>query len=100
MSYDDAKAFSQGLRNLSLETDDAARKAQYQKFTMEAIHELMVELQDDSCVAPAITAYYRASTAPTFRDEAAAAFKRRLGGALKDILRSIEYDRPISLNKY
>lgn len=100
ISCDDVEAFAQGLRNLTLETDDAARKAQYQKLTTEATHELMLELQDDSCVAPAITAYYRASAAQTFRDEATAAFRRRLGGALKDILSSIEYDRLMSLNKY
>jgi len=61
----------------------------------------MLELQDDSGVTPATTAYYRASTAPMFRDEAAAAFRRRLGGSLKDTLSSIEYDkssRPKSTN--
>ena len=53
----------------------------------------MLEVQDDSQVTPTITAYHRATTTPTFRNEAAAAFKRRLGGALKDISNSIEYDQ-------
>ena len=51
----------------------------------------MLDLQDDSRVAPTIGAYYRAITAPPFRDEAAAAFRRRLSVSLKDSLDLIEY---------
>lgn len=98
---DGAKAFVQGLRTLTRERDDAAKRAQYQKYTTEKVQKWMRELQDDSNMAPAIKAYYQASTAPAFRDEATTAFRRRLGSALKDILNSIEYDqlyRQISTN--
>ena len=96
-----AKAFVQGLRKLARGDDEATNKAQYETFTIENIHRLMLKLQDNSRVTPTITAYYRASTAPAFLDEAAAAFRRRLGGCLKDTLSSIEYGqsyRPISTN--
>lgn len=81
---------------------DAAKKAvEYQELEKEDVQKDMLELQEDSRVTPAITAYYRTSTTPAFQEEAAAAFRRRLGGALKDTLSSIEYDqscRSISTN--
>ena len=89
----DAKSVVQGLRELTAEDNEAKKRARYQKFTKEKIQSIMLKLQDDSRVIPTITGYYRASTAPTFLDEAAAAFRRRVGGALKDTLKSIEYDR-------
>ena len=99
--YGDAKSFGQGLRGLILEDDNTKRKAKYQEFTLEKIRKFMLELYDDSRVGPTIIAYYRAITASMFRDGAAVAFRRRLGGSLRDTLSSIEYDqslRPISTN--
>ncbi len=93
VSCGDAKSFFQGLRELTGEDSDAAKRARYQKFTKEKIQSIMLKLQDDSRVIPTITGYYRANTAPMFLDEAAAAFRRRVGGALKDTLKSIEYVR-------
>ena len=104
--YDSANEFVQALRKIvrrGVGADVAKKAAQYQQLTKEDIQRIMLELQGQSCVTPAITAYYRASTAPAFQDEAATAFRRRLGGALKDTLSSIEYDqsyRPISTNMY
>ena len=93
ISCGNTKSFVQGLRELTGEDNDAAKRARYEKFTKEKIHSIMLKLQDDSRVIPTITGYYRATTAPTFRDEAAAAFRRRVSGVLKDILNSIEYDQ-------
>jgi len=85
------KHFVQGLQKRLREGDDTGRRAQYQKFTTERIRQAMLDLQDGSRVTPAITAYYRAITAPPFQDEAAAASRRRLRGSLKDTLDLIEY---------
>ena len=93
----------QGLRALDLgkKNDNATKKAQYQAYSTDSIRKHMLDLRHDSRMAPAITAYYRATTASTFRDQAAVASRRRLGGALKDKLNAIEYDKlhcPISTN--
>lgn len=91
----------QALRELTVEDNEATKRTRYQNFTKEKIRSIMLKLQDDSRVIPTITGYYRASTAQTFLDEAAAAFRRRVGGALKDTLKSIEYDRvyrPLTTN--
>ena len=91
ISCGDAKSPFQGLRELTGKDNDA--RARYEKFTKEKIQSIMLKLQDDSCALPTVTGYYRASTAPTFRDEAATAFRRRVSGVLKDTLNSIEYDQ-------
>ena len=97
-----ANAFVQGLRKLFRRGIDAVKRAaQYQELETENVQKAMLRLQEGSRVTPAITAYYRTSTAPAFQDEAAAAFRHRVGGVLKDTLSSIEYDQsyhPISTN--
>ena len=62
----------------------------YDRVSTERVHELMVEYQEKSHVAPTLSAYYRAVAAPSFCEKAAAASTRRLAKVFEETITSLE----------
>jgi len=67
-----------------------AKGAQYDEVSAERIREIMVEFEESSQVAPTLSAYYRAITASSFCEQAAAASTHRFAKVFGETLTSLE----------